>query len=205
MTKQTRRVFLKQAAGAVAACSALSQTSRADVNSQIRMATIGFNGRGKSHIAGFKEHLVALCDCDSQVLGRTAEAFENQHGRKLDKVSDFRRLLDRKDIDAVSIATPNHTHSLIAILAAQSGKDVYVEKPISQRVWEGRQLANASDHYKRIIQCGTQGRSSPPIQQAVEYVHNGKLGRIAVRRRHVLQAAAVDREDRSSAGHSETS
>ncbi|HVT27865.1 MAG TPA: Gfo/Idh/MocA family oxidoreductase, partial [Lacipirellulaceae bacterium] len=178
MSKQTRRTFLKQAAGAAAACSVLSQTARADVNSQIRMATIGFNGRGKSHIKGFHKHLVALCDCDAQVLGNTAESFEKEYGRKLEKFSDFRRLLDRKDIDAVSIATPNHTHSLIAILAAQSGKDVYVEKPISQRVWEGRQLANASDRYKRIIQVGTQGRSSQAIQQAVEYVHSGKLGRV---------------------------
>src|SRR3954470_1357712 len=184
MSRQTRRVFLMQAAGAAAACGVLPRISRADVNSQIRMATIGFNGRGKSHIGGegsnvgFRDELVALCDCDSQVLDKTAAAFEKKNGRKLDKFTDFRRLLDRKDIDAVSIATPNHTHSMIAIAAAQAGKDVYVEKPVSQRVWEGRQLANASDKYKRIIQCGTQGRSCESIRNAVEYVRSGNLGRV---------------------------
>ena len=177
MTKHSRRVFL-QAAGAAAAAAALPKFARADVNSQIRMATVGFNGRGKEHIEGFNEQLVALCDCDANVLGRTAEAFDKKYGRKLDTISDFRKLLDRKDIDAISIATPNHTHSLIAILAVQAGKDVYVEKPVSHGVWEGRQLVNAADRHNRIVQTGTQSRSQPAIQQAVEYVHSGKLGKI---------------------------
>ncbi len=178
MSKHSRRTFLKQAVGTAAACCVLPRIARADVNSQIRMAVVGFNGRGKSHIDGFQENLVALCDCDAKVLGKTAEAFEKKHGRKLDQIRDFRRLLERKDIDAISIATPNHTHSLIAISAAQAGKDVYVEKPVSQRVWEGRQLVNAADHDQRIIQCGTQGRSCESIRQAVEFVHSGKLGKI---------------------------
>jgi predicted dehydrogenase len=181
MTKQSRRTFLKQAAGAAgaaAAYSVLPTRARADVNSQIRMAVVGFNGRGKSHIGGFKDQLVALCDCDSQVLNRTAADFEKKHGRKLEKVNDFRKLLDRKDIDAISIATPNHSHSLIAILAVLAGKDVYVEKPISQKVWEGRQLANAAAREKKIVQCGTQARSFNSLRQAVDYVRSGKLGRI---------------------------
>src|SRR4029079_3843222 len=101
MSRQSRRTFLKQAAGAAAAFSVLPMSARADVNSQIRMATIGFNGRGKSHIDGFKDQLVALCDCDSKVLGQTADAFYKSHNRKLDQISDYRRLLDRKDIDAI--------------------------------------------------------------------------------------------------------
>jgi predicted dehydrogenase len=91
---------------------------------------------------------------------------------------DFRRLLDRNDIDAISIATPNHTHALISILAAQAGKDVYCEKPVSHNVWEGRQIVNAAERYGRIIQCGTQGRSHRSIQQAVDYVRGGKLGAV---------------------------
>jgi predicted dehydrogenase len=178
MAKQTRRVFLQQAAGAAAACAVLPRFARADVNSQIRVATIGVNGRGTSHIGDLTNNLVALCDCDEQVLAREAEKFEKSHGRKLDRVVDFRRLLDRDDIDAVTIATPNHTHSLIGILAAQAGKDVYVEKPVSHCVWEGRQLANASERYKRIIQCGTQARSHKSIQEAVAFVNSGKLGKI---------------------------
>jgi predicted dehydrogenase len=178
MSKQTRRVFLQQAAGAAAAAAVLPKIARADVNSQIRMATIGFNGRGGSHIGAFKDYLVALCDCDEQVLGRAAKDFDKRNGRKLDQVQDFRRILDRDDIDAISIATPNHTHSLIAILAAQSGKDVYCEKPVSHTVWEGRQLVNASEKYKRIIQVGTQARSNRAIKDAVEFVRSGKLGKV---------------------------
>src|SRR4051812_4294733 len=178
MSRQSRRTFLKQAAGVAAAYSVLPMRARADVNSQIRMATVGVNGRGKTHIDKLGDQLVALCDCDSKVLGQTAEAFHKQHKRKLDQISDYRRLLDRKDIDAISNATPNHTHSLIAIAAVQAGKDVYVEKPISQKVWEGRQLVNASEKYKQIVQCGTQSRSHESIRQAVDYVHSGKLGRI---------------------------
>jgi predicted dehydrogenase len=178
MTKPTRRVFLQQAAGAAAACAVLPRVARADVNSQIRMAVIGFNGRGGSHIGAFKDHIVALCDCDDQVLARAKRRFERSNDREVDDETDFRNILDRKDIDAVSIATPNHTHSLIAILAAQSGKDVYVEKPVSHGVWEGRQLVNAADRYERIIQCGTQARSSQAIKDAVDYVRNGKLGKM---------------------------
>jgi predicted dehydrogenase len=178
MTRQSRRVFLQRAAGAVAACSVLPRLARADVNSQIRMAVVGFNGRGKNHIEGFKDHLVALCDCDERVLGRAAKDFEKKHGRKLEKIVDFRQLLDRDDIDAISIATPNHTHALISILAIQAGKDVYCEKPVSHNVWEGRQIVRAAERYERIVQCGTQARSCDSIRRAVDFVRSGKLGRI---------------------------
>jgi predicted dehydrogenase len=178
MSNTSRRAFLKRAVGAAAVCTLGARMARADVNSQIRMAVVGFNGRGKSHIDGFRDHLVALCDCDELVLGRTAEDFQKSHGRKLDTVADFRRLLERSDIDAISIATPNHTHSLIAILAAQAGKDVYCEKPVSHNVWEGRQIVRAAERHQRIIQCGTQARSNRAIQEAVAYVRSGQLGRI---------------------------
>jgi predicted dehydrogenase len=177
MANFSRRRFLQGAAGAVA-LSTLPRFARADVNSQIRMAVIGLNGRGNNHIDGFSDHLVAVCDCDRGVLAKRAGQFERKHGRKLDQVVDFRELLDRKDIDAVSIATPNHTHSLIAIAAAEAGKHVYCEKPVSQCVWEGRQLVNASERYNRLIQCGTQARSSRANQEAVAYVRSGKLGKI---------------------------
>jgi predicted dehydrogenase len=178
MTRQSRRVFLQQSFAAAAACAVAPHRARADVNSQIRVAVIGLNGRGGSHIDGFKDQLAALCDCDQQVLGKAADSFQKSHGRKLDQIVDFRKLLDRSDIDAISIATPNHTHSLITILALQAGKDVYVEKPISHNVWEGRQLVRAAEKTGRIVQCGTQSRSQPAIQQAVEYVRSGKLGPI---------------------------
>jgi predicted dehydrogenase len=177
MVQYNRRHFLQGAAGAVA-LSMLPRTSRADVNSRIRVATIGLNGRGRDHLDGFADNLVAICDCDRGVLGQRASEFERKHHRALDTVVDFRELLDRKDIDAVSIATPNHTHALIAIAAAEAGKHVYCEKPVSQCLWEGRQIVNASRRYDRLIQCGTQARSSACNQQGVEYVRSGKLGKI---------------------------
>jgi predicted dehydrogenase len=178
MVNYSRRRFLQGAAGAVAALAVLPRTARADVNSRVRIATIGINGRGRNHIEGFSNNLVALCDCDRQVLGQRAAEFEQKFHRKLDQVVDYRELLDRNDIDAISIATPNHTHALIAIAAAEAGKHVYCEKPVSQCVWEGRQLVNAARRYDRLIQCGTQARSSVCNQQAVEYVRSGKLGKI---------------------------
>ena len=177
MIQYNRRRFLQGAAGA-AALTMLPRIARADVNSQIRVATIGLNGRGQNHIDGFAQNLVALCDCDRSVLGQRAAQFERRQGRKLDQVVDYRELLDRNDVDVISIATPNHTHALIAIAAAEAGKHVYCEKPVSQCLWEGRQIVNAARRYDRLIQCGTQSRSSRCNQQAVEYVRSGKLGKI---------------------------
>jgi len=161
--------------------SSASAAIATKANSQIRIAVIGLNGRGKIHINGLAPHVVALCDCDQAVLSKATKQFAEKHGRKVDAVADFRRILDRKDIDAVAIATPNHTHSMIGVLAAQAGKHVYCEKPVSQNVWEGRQLVNAAKRYDRIIQTGTQSRSNTQIAEAVDWVKAGSLGKI----RHV--------------------
>ena len=204
MTKQTRRVFLQQAAGAAAACSVLPRFARADVNSQIRVAVVGFNGRGKNHIDGFKDQFVALCDCDSRVLARGAEEFEKSHGRKLDQVTDFRRLLDRNDIDAISIATPNHTHSLIAI-SGRAGGQGRLCREAGQPMRMGRPAAGERrrSDTKRIVQCGTQARSHKAIQEAVEYRPQRQAWEDSVRHRHVLQTAARHRQARSAARDSE--
>ncbi len=166
--------------GAVAAISAgWSNRALAADTADIRVAQIGFNNQGNGHIANLvkNENLVALCDVDEQVLHRKADALKSQ-GRKVDKFTDFRKLLERNDVDAVSIATPNHTHALIAILAAQAGKDVYVEKPVSHNIWEGRQMVAAAQKYGRIIQTGTQSRSSPSLKDAAAWVQAGNLGAI---------------------------
>ena len=173
--RYSRRAILKGgllAGGVAMASPALSYARIKGSNEQIRVAVIGLNGRGQSHMQGFRDQLVAACDCDEAVL--------NQRTKDLDieRFVDFRKLLERKDIDAVSIATPNHTHSLIGVMAAQAGKDIYCEKPVSHNVWEGRQLSNAADKYGRIIQCGTQSRSSPSLKEAVEFVRNGELGKV---------------------------
>ena len=134
------------------------------------MAVVGINGRGGSHISAFGGmkgvRVVALCDVDKKVLDNKAGAFEKKSGRKVETYVDIRKLLENKDIDAISIATPNHWHSLATIWACQAGKDVYVEKPCSHNVFEGRKCVEAARKYKRIVQHGTQSRSSRELGQA---------------------------------------
>jgi hypothetical protein len=123
-----------------------------------------------------------LCDVDSNVLGKEVEAFDKDK-QKVTGYTDLRKLLENKDIDAVSIATPNHWHALASIWAIQAGKDVYVEKPVSHCVWEGRQIVNAARKYSKIVQTGTQSRSSRKgIAEAVKYVQEGNLGKILLSR-----------------------
>jgi predicted dehydrogenase len=182
-----RRKFIKGSlfAGAAASFSARSWAQVAGANNAIRHAVIGFNGQGKSHIEGFRKvpgaRVVALCDVDSMVLDR-----ETDRLRKLNEnvrgYSDLRKLFEDKEVDTVSIATPNHWHSLAAIWAIQAGKDVYVEKPVSHEVWEGRKIVEAARKHNRIVQTGTQCRSNPGMREAVEYLHQGKLGKIKVAR-----------------------
>lgn len=174
----SRRRFL-QTTSAVTATSLLachSGVSAAEKTEDIRIAVIGCGGRGGSHIGAFKKSIVALCDADEKTLANRVKQLNNDN--KVEGYTDYRKLLERKDIDAVSIATPNHQHSIMGILAAMAGKDVYVEKPVSHNVWEGRQLVNASRKYDRIIQCGTQSRSSPSLKEAVKFVQDGNLGKI---------------------------
>jgi predicted dehydrogenase len=172
--KLSRRGFVKSSlvAGTALALPASAYGRIMGTNDRVRIAVIGLHGRGKDHYGGLKDNVVALCDCDQSVLGQMAE------GKDVQTFVDFRKLLDRREVDAVTVATPNHTHSLIAISALMAGKHVYVEKPVSHNVWEGRQLAKAAARYERICQCGTQSRSSPSLQQAVEFVRAGKLGKI---------------------------
>ncbi len=149
-------------------------------NDKIRIAVIGVHGRGRDHIAGFQgvrdTEVVMLCDPDEEVLRSRAGSFEGRHGRKISTETDMRRVFERKDIDAVSIATPNHWHSLAAIWACQAGKDVYVEKPGSHNLYEGRKLVEATNKYNRIVQHGVQLRSSAALQEAVELMRKGAIG-----------------------------
>lgn len=181
--KTTRRSFLKSSAIAASAL-ALPASSWAAVrgaNEDIRVAVIGFNGRGKDHIEGFSKvpgvRLVALCDVDKKVLEREATKLKDA-GNSVQTFVDYRELLARDDIDAVSVATPNHWHALMAITACQQGKDVYLEKPVSHNVWEGRQIVRAARKYGRIVQTGTQSRSNPGLREAVAWIHGGGLGEV---------------------------
>ncbi len=175
----SRRDFLATSAATAASFTLLNSTSvfAAGV-SDIRVATIGVRGRGENHLYGLADNIVAICDVDEEILHQRADKFEEKTKRKVERLGDYRKLLERKDIDAVTIATPNHTHALIAVAAAQAGKDVYCEKPIAQTIWESRQVVAAARKYDRIIQCGTQARSSDSIKSAVEFVRSGELGNL---------------------------
>ncbi len=185
----SRRQFLQRTAFASAAL-AIPSYSWARVpgaNDTIRVAVVGFGGRGGDHISGMRKlesagvRIVALCDADRKILDAGVDSFAKRN-EKVAGYTDIRQLLENPDIDAITIATPNHWHALGIIWACQAGKDVYVEKPVSHNVWEGRQAVLAARKYKRIVAAGTQCRSSRGIRQAVEWVQSGQLGKILVAR-----------------------
>jgi predicted dehydrogenase len=184
MSTFTRRTFIKNSAlaAAAAAFTARSWSQVAGANGDLRVAVLGLNGRGKNHLTSLSKvsgvRVAALCDPDSHVLERTAKSV----GGGVKTYTDMRELFASPDIDAVTIATPNHWHSLAGIWAMQAGKDVYVEKPVSHNIWEGRQLVAASKKYNRVIQAGTQIRSGAGLREAVAWVQAGNLGKITASR-----------------------
>ena len=153
----------------------------------MRAAVIGFGGRGGSHIDAFSSlkgvRLVALCDADQKILDGGVKKMSEKLEAPVAGFTDIRKLLEDKSIDVVGIATPNHWHALASIWAVQAGKDVYVEKPVSHNVWEGRKIVEAARKHGRIVQTGTQCRSSRKgIAAAVEWVRAGNLGKITLSR-----------------------
>lgn len=190
MVEMNRRSFVKGSAGAAGIMLAgqLIGTSKswAGANDRIRVAVMGVHGRGKDHIAGHQSgenvQVAALCDPDRNVLRERAESVEKEYNLKVDTETDIRKILERDDIDAISIATPNHWHSLATIWACQAGKDVYVEKPGSHNIYEGRKMVEAAHKYNRIVQHGVQLRSSSAIQEAVEKLREGVIGNVYMAR-----------------------
>ena len=188
MKSLNRRSFLKRTALSAAAVSwtARSWSQIEGSNSDVRVAVVGFGGRGQSHIDGFGKldgvRITSLCDVDSTVMAKGVAQFTKRN-QEVTPFTDVRKLLESKNVDAISIATPNHWHSLAGIWAIQAGKDVYTEKPVSHNVFEGRQFVNAARKYKKIVQTGTQSRSSRTgIQAAVDWVKAGNLGKIVIAR-----------------------
>src|SRR3954465_2681058 len=183
----TRRSFLKSTALAASAFGwpVHSWSQVRGANDDIRVAIVGFNGQGSGDMEGFRKvpgvRVVALCDVDKNVLAGGEKKFKDRN-EPIQTYTDVRKLLENKDIDVVHTATPNHWHSLIAIWAIQAGKDVYVQKPVSHNVFEGRQIVNAARKYNKIVQTGTQSRSSQAIREAVEWVQAGNLGKIKIAR-----------------------
>lgn len=205
---KTRREFLKESTTSAAAVTlglslTRNNTARAarSANEKIRVGFIGIGNRGTQLLNGFLEHddaeIVALCDVyepylmrdhskvDKKLLdslgGRVPKMTEKLNSN-VARYKDFRRLLDRKDIDAVVVATPDHWHAVQAIMALQAEKDVYVEKPLSVTIHEGRKMVEAAKHYNRVVQVGLHRRSSKTYMQAVKDVQAGKIGKVTVAR-----------------------
>src|SRR5215469_11097455 len=171
-----RRSFIVNSAAALGASALSAATSP---NNTVRIAVVGMHGRGKSHLQAFTSlpnvDLVAICDIDDPVLANASKFVAEKRGTAPTPYKDLRKLLEDKSIDAVSIATPNHQHTLQTVWACQSGKDVYVEKPCSHDMFEARQIVAAAKKYDRVVQHGTQQRSSAG-RVAAEKLRGGVIG-----------------------------
>ncbi|UCC98520.1 MAG: Gfo/Idh/MocA family oxidoreductase, partial [Phycisphaerales bacterium] len=204
----TRRRFLKSSTASAAAVTLglnvagapLVGTARG-ANEKIRVGFIGIGNRGSQLLNGFLKQddmeVAALCDAyepylmrdhskvDKKLLdalGSRIPKMKEGLGGNVARYKDFRRLLDRKDIDAVVIATPDHWHAVQTIMACQAGKDVYVEKPLSVTVVEGRKMVEAAERYNRVVQVGLHRRSSKEYMRAVGDIQAGKIGKVTVGR-----------------------
>ncbi len=179
-----RRTFLKT--GAAALATAASARRVLGANDRIRVAVCGLRGRGWDHVRGYKPiagvEVAYFCDADENVLNKRLADAETLGMTKPQTYVDFRKLMEDKNVDAVSIATPNHWHSLMGIWAAQAGKDIYCEKPCSHNWWEGRQLVRAVDKYKVICEHGSQCRSSVAIREAMDQMQSGLIGNVYMAR-----------------------
>jgi predicted dehydrogenase len=199
-----RRSFLKQSAGAAAALATgvtILPSSRAHgANGRCVVGMIGAGGRGQFLAERLLERddvdIAWVCDPDASRFARTAKTVEERSGNKPKTTQDFREILDDDAVDAVFNATPDHWHAIPTIMACQAGKVVYVEKPASHNIWEGRKMVEAARKYERIVQLGTQNRSAPYVQQAVEYIRSGELG-------EVHYARVLNMKERGNIGHKE--
>ncbi|HUU28146.1 MAG TPA: Gfo/Idh/MocA family oxidoreductase [archaeon] len=187
MNPMDRRKFLRKA-GAGAAGLALagpmikSGLSKNSPNETINVAVMGIHNRGAQHAESFSKipnvNVTVLCDIDERLFPKAVADLEKVSGKKARTEVDIRRVVEDKDVDVISIASTNQWHSLATIWACQAGKDVYVEKPVSHNIWEGRKAVEAARKYNRIVQTGSQYRSSTVARQSMDFIHSGKLGEI---------------------------
>ncbi len=194
MSQLSRREFFENSMFAAAAAALANRTGSSFAADEaapgsaeiLRVAVVGANGRGGSHIDGFGKRkdceIAAIVDVDETVGNRRAGEIENKYGKRPKVYLDMRECFADKSIHIASIATPNHWHALAAIWAIQAGKDVYVEKPVSHNVFEGRQLVEAARKYKKIVQTGTQSRSNPGMRDLIKFIHEGGIGDVKLAR-----------------------
>ena len=187
--KKSRRKFIKNTVSASTATFLAPSIISASVfgaNDRINAVVLGVNGRGKNHISSLMKqknvHVTKLCDPDKNLLIKRQREFKNKYNKDVSLEQDLRKVMDDKDIDVVSIASPNHWHALSVIWACQAGKDVYVEKPGSHNIFEGRKMVEAAQKYDRIVQHGVQLRSSPAINEAIGLLRDGYIGNVYMAR-----------------------
>jgi len=188
-----RRDFIKTTARTGAGLAALGGISFFPkperifgANDRVRVAVIGLHGQGWNHVHRYSAmpdvEIAAVCDVDENVMNGRVDEMERMGIRKPATYVDLRKLLEDKSIDAISIATPNHWHSLQAIWGCQAGKDIYLEKPMCHNAWEGRQVVRAAEKYNRIVQHGTNSRSGAAIIEGVQKMRDGLIGEVYLSR-----------------------
>ncbi len=193
MTQTTRRIFLQSTAAATTATGAtmmaLPAVARAHgANERIRVGLLGLGGRMRSHVTALAQmtndnvEIAAICDCDQQKLDNAGKTYPELAGKQLRRFTDMHELFADRSIDAVSIALGDRWHALSTIWACQAGKHVYVEKPGTHNLFEGRQMVAAARKYDRMVQHGTQNRSSPNIREGIQKLHDGVLGNVYMAR-----------------------
>lgn len=200
----SRRRFLSTstgaALGAAVGVSLLPSTRALGANERFVVALVGCGGRGRFLAERLLERgdveIAYLCDPDSRLFDQAAKTVEGGQGKRPQTTTDFRRALDDDQVDALFNATPDHWHAIPTIMACQAGKDVYVEKPASHNIWEGRKMVEAARKYQRIVQLGTQNRSAPYVKAAVDYIRSGELGDV-----HLVRV--INMKMRSNIGHKE--
>lgn len=205
MSESNRREFLKQSGQGLAATAAVALATETSANAaqeQLVVAVIGVGGMGGSHVKLLAQNadvrLAYLCDVDENRLQQAVKSVESVSAKAPTAVKDLRRVLDDKSVDAVWIATPDHWHAPAAILACQAGKHVYVEKPCSHNLREGRLMIEAARKHQRVMQVGTQSRSTPHVMEAIKRLQAGEIG-------EVLVAKAWNSQRRRSIGHAQAS
>ncbi len=202
MRTSTRRRFLTQSltatAGVALGSTALSAKSYAAVqgaNDRINLAVIGIRNQGTVHLQNYcslkdshNVHVRTLCDVDERLFAPAVALVQQKSGVTPTTVWDLRRVFDDKTIDAVSIVTPNHWHALATVWACQAGKQVYVEKPASHNIWEGRKMIEARDRYKVRMQVGLNNRSAKNVREAIAFLRSGGIGEVYMARALVFKA-----------------
>jgi predicted dehydrogenase len=183
MSTLNRRDFLTTTAATVGTLSALAATGAANQpNERIRIAVMGVRGRGRQLLAGFSAipnvQITHICEVDDNVVPAAMNALNANHQGRPVHERDIRRIVENRDIDALVVAAPDHWHALATVWACQNNKHVYVEKPASHNIIEGRRMVQAARHHNRVVQVGTQRRSSEMFRTARELVASGRLGKI---------------------------